>query len=128
MTVQTVQTERPYKVWRMLVNDTEAAPELVYHEPDEAFFLSLSLTHSRQHILLHGESHATHYISTLSAANPTSKLQMLVAVAWARPSVTSVLSELHSLSRAGQSSKLFAGMRAGIDSLASEWGSGSSEE
>ena len=55
----------------MLVNDTEAAPELVYHEPDEAFFLSLSLTHNRQHILLHGESHATHYVSTLSAANPS---------------------------------------------------------
>ena len=59
----------------MLVNNTEAAPELVYHEPDEAFFLSLSLTHNRQHILLHGESHATHYVATLSAGNPTGELQ-----------------------------------------------------
>ena len=72
--LQSVQTERPCKVWRALVNDAEAAPELVYHEPDEAFFLSLSLTHSRQHILLHGESHATHFIHTLSAANPTGEL------------------------------------------------------
>ena len=75
MTLQSVQTERPYKVWRVLVNDTEAASELVYHEPDEAVFLSLSLTHNRQHILLQGESHATHYVSTLSAADPTGELQ-----------------------------------------------------
>lgn len=95
----------------MLVNDTEAAPELVYLEPDEAFFLSLSLTHNRQHILLHGESHATYYTSTLSATNPTGKLQSFW---WQRlgPALLRSQSsqELHSLSRAGQSSKLWAGI------------------
>lgn len=55
---------------RLLVNDTKIAPHPVYEEPDEAFSLSLSLTHSRQHILLYGESQSTKFVMTAPAANP----------------------------------------------------------
>ena len=55
----------------MRVNDTEAAPEMVYEEPDEAFSLAVSKTHNQQHILLYGESHSTKYVSALPAATPT---------------------------------------------------------
>jgi len=70
MPLQTAQTERPYRVWRVLVNDTSVPPEMVHEEPDEAFSLSLSQTHNRQHLLLYGESQSTKYLLSIPAASP----------------------------------------------------------
>ena len=72
--LQTAQTQRPNKVWRASTNDTSASPELLYEEPDEAFSLSLSQTHSQQHILLYGESMTTKYAMSLSSAQPEGNL------------------------------------------------------
>ena len=65
--MQTAQTQRPHKVWRVVVNDTDAPAHLLYEEPDEAFSLSLSQTHNQQQTLLYGESMATRYALSLSA-------------------------------------------------------------
>lgn len=72
--MQTAQTQRPHKVWRASANDTAAPPQLLYEEPDEAFSLSLSQTHNRQHLLLYGESMTTTYALSLSAAQPEGDL------------------------------------------------------
>ena len=72
--MQTAQTQRPNKLWRASANDTAAPPLLLHEEPDEAFSLSLTQTHSQQHILLYGESMTTKYVMSLSAAHPEGDL------------------------------------------------------
>ena len=76
MSMQTAQTQRPNKVWRVSTNDTAAPAQLLHEEPDEAFSLSLSQTHNQQHLLLYGESMTTKYLMTLSAAHPEGELSL----------------------------------------------------
>lgn len=72
VTLQTNDTRRADKVWRWHYNaSSQAAAKQVYHEPDEAFHLSLGNTRSRRHLLLHGTSQSTQYLLSLAAHEPT---------------------------------------------------------
>jgi oligopeptidase B len=71
------EARRPYQLFRHRLGHTPADDVLVYHEPDEAFFLDVGRTRSRQFILLDINSHSTSEVRFLSADRPEDGLRVL---------------------------------------------------
>jgi oligopeptidase B len=68
---------RPDKLWRHTLGDTQAQDRLVYHEPDESFFLSLSKTRSDRYLMLSLGSQVTSDVHFLDADDPSGEFQAL---------------------------------------------------
>lgn len=61
---------RPYKVFRHRLGEPLEKDELVFHEPDESFFLGVAKTRSRAYILLELQAKTTSEVHFLPAAHP----------------------------------------------------------
>jgi oligopeptidase B len=68
---------RPYQIYRHMVGSDVAQDELVYHELDEAYFLSLYRTLSNAYIMISIRSMVTSEVSFLSADRPTDPFQII---------------------------------------------------
>ncbi|NIA18667.1 MAG: prolyl oligopeptidase family serine peptidase [Simkaniaceae bacterium] len=63
------EAHRPYKIWRHKLGDT-GEDELVFHEPDDAYFVSLSKSKSKKYIYINLGSNNTSEVYFLEADNP----------------------------------------------------------
>jgi oligopeptidase B len=64
---------RPHKVWRHVLGTEQAADELIHEEPDERFYLSMSLSSTDEYVILSAGSHVTsdvHVMPTAAANTP----------------------------------------------------------
>ena len=61
---------RPYQIWRHRLGTPVDDDVLVVEEPDERFFLGVSLTRSEQWIVLTAESNTTSEVSVVPAGRP----------------------------------------------------------
>ncbi len=64
------EAKRPYKLFRHLLGDDPASDAVVFHEPDDAFHLSLGKTRSKKYLLLELKSNMTSEIHYLDADRP----------------------------------------------------------
>lgn len=71
------KTQRPYRLYRHLAGTPTSSDSLIYQEDDEAYFLSISKTKSRQYLLLSLESNTTNETRYLDANNPTGDFAVL---------------------------------------------------
>ncbi|MCP3962863.1 MAG: S9 family peptidase [bacterium] len=71
-------TRRPYKAYRQVAGRPAAEGELVFHEPDERFFVSLFKTRSREFLGLSVESNSTTEIHVLDAERPAGGFRLLI--------------------------------------------------
>lgn len=62
---------RPYRVWRHRVGTPVDSDEIVYEEPDERFWVGVSLTRSERFIMIDLHSSVTSEVRVLPAADPT---------------------------------------------------------
>ncbi len=61
---------RPWQLWRHHLGTSPEADQLVYEEPDEAFYLHISVTRSEAYILLEIHSKITSEVRFLDANSP----------------------------------------------------------
>ncbi|HEX5387382.1 MAG TPA: S9 family peptidase [Gemmatimonadales bacterium] len=61
---------RPAALWRHRLGSDPALDVLMYHEPDEAFFVDVSRSRSREWLFLEIESHTTSEVRALRADQP----------------------------------------------------------
>ncbi len=69
---------RPHQAYRHVVGRPAAEAELVFHEADERFFVSLFKTRSRRFVLLAAESNVTTEIHVLDADRPEDGFRPLI--------------------------------------------------
>ncbi|MGH7499402.1 MAG: S9 family peptidase, partial [Gemmatimonadales bacterium] len=69
---------RPCRLQRHRLGDDSSLDELVYFEPDEAFFLDVSRTRSQAYLLLELSSHATSEVRFASADRPEDSFEVVV--------------------------------------------------
>ena len=70
-------SHRAYKLFRHTVGSDPAADVLVYQEPDESFFLSISRTRSAGFLLLTLSSQTTSEVHYLPADQPTGEFRLI---------------------------------------------------
>ncbi|HCF30593.1 MAG TPA: oligopeptidase B, partial [Cyanobacteria bacterium UBA11049] len=70
---------RPFKLFRHSLGNSVNEDTLVYHEPDDAYFLSVGKTRSRAYILMKLNSTITSEVRYLGANNPTENFQLIQA-------------------------------------------------
>ncbi len=70
------ENQRPTKMWRHLVGTLPSSDELIYEEKDSQYFISCSLSESRDFVFLERTSHATSEVYYLSAHEPKAKLTL----------------------------------------------------
>lgn len=68
---------RPFKLFRHSLDNSVSEDTLVYHEPDDAYFVSVGKTRSRAYILMQLNSTITSEVSYLDANNPTEDFQLI---------------------------------------------------
>lgn len=68
---------RPYKVYRHLLGDEVENDVLVYHEPDDAFFLSVGKSKSKKYLFIDLGSMTTTEVHYLDADNPTGEFKLI---------------------------------------------------
>lgn len=68
---------RPYKVFRHRVGHPAKRDALVYHEKDDAFFASVSVSRSRAYVFLDLHAKTTSEIRFLPATRPESKFRLI---------------------------------------------------
>jgi oligopeptidase B len=73
---QVDEATRPYKLFRHTVGSS-TTDELVYHEADDAYFLSIGRTRSEAYLLMHLGSKVTSEVHYLDANQPTESFQVL---------------------------------------------------
>ncbi|MBE9099545.1 S9 family peptidase [Vacuolonema iberomarrocanum] len=73
---QVDEATRPYKLFRHTVGSS-TPDELVYHETDDAYFLSIGRTRSEAYLLMHLGSKVTSEVQYLDANQPTGAFQVL---------------------------------------------------
>jgi oligopeptidase B len=61
---------RPYQIWRHVIGTPAADDDLVYHETDERFFVSVELTRSDRFVLIGAASQTTSDYRFIPAATP----------------------------------------------------------
>ncbi|MBI4445017.1 MAG: S9 family peptidase [Acidobacteria bacterium] len=71
------EAKRPYRLYRHRLGQTRDQDLLVFEEPDERFFLSLSKTRSRAFLLITLRSITTSEVWFLPAEQPESKFQLV---------------------------------------------------
>ncbi len=69
--------KRPYRVYRHVLGTDAKQDELIYHEADEAYHVSLSRSHSRQYIFIESNSKITSEVRYLDANRPGGMFQIL---------------------------------------------------
>lgn len=69
--------DRPFKLFRHTLGNSPTKDILVYHEPDEAYFLDVGKTRSEAYILLDLGSKVTSEVHYLDAENPTGSFQII---------------------------------------------------
>lgn len=67
---------RPFKLFRHTLG-SPVTHDLVYHEPDDAYFLSVYKTRSEAYILLYLESTVTSEVHFLDASHPAESFQLI---------------------------------------------------
>ncbi|MBM0740547.1 S9 family peptidase [Phormidium sp. CLA17] len=68
---------RPFKLFRHQLGSAIATDELIYHEPDDSYFLSVGKTRSEAYILLELGSKVTSEVHFLDANQPTGNFQVI---------------------------------------------------
>ncbi|MDP3920416.1 MAG: S9 family peptidase [Candidatus Omnitrophota bacterium] len=68
---------RPFKLFRHRINSSPAQDCLVYHETDDAFFLSISKTKSRKFLLIETGSRTSSEVLFLPATEPAGRFKMV---------------------------------------------------
>ncbi|QTX05953.1 S9 family peptidase [Agromyces archimandritae] len=68
---------RPDTVWRHEVGADPAGDTVVFHEPDEHFWLGAGLTRSRRYLLIEAGSSITSETRILDAADPTGQFRVV---------------------------------------------------
>ncbi|MDX2212105.1 MAG: S9 family peptidase [Oculatellaceae cyanobacterium bins.114] len=76
---QVDSTNRPYKLFRHRVGTPATEDVLVYHEPDESYFLDIGKTRSEAYLLMSLESKLTSEVHYLKADDPQSQFRMIQA-------------------------------------------------
>ncbi|HTL88563.1 MAG TPA: S9 family peptidase, partial [Leptolyngbya sp.] len=71
------EAHRPDKLFRHQLGQSIANDQLVFHEPDEAYFLFLDKTLSEAYLLLNLGSKITSEVHYLDANNPTGEFQVI---------------------------------------------------
>ncbi|HXP21728.1 MAG TPA: S9 family peptidase [Streptosporangiaceae bacterium] len=69
---------RPYRVWRHLIGTPAAQDTIVFEEPDERFFVSVSLTRSERFLVIAAVSKLTTESWLLDADRPEGKFRVVV--------------------------------------------------
>jgi len=70
------EATRPYKVFRHRLGSDTGLDELLFHEPDESFWLALNKTRSEEYILLMMGSSTTTETHVLSADDPDGRFSL----------------------------------------------------
>lgn len=68
---------RPFKLFRHQLNTAIAADTLVYHEPDDSYYLNIGKTRSEAYLLMSLSSKITSEVRYLEADNPTGEFQVV---------------------------------------------------
>jgi len=68
---------RPFKLFRHQLNTAIAADTLVYHEPDDSYYLNIGKTRSEAYLLMSLSSKITSEVHYLEADNPTGEFQVV---------------------------------------------------
>ena len=71
------EAKRPYKLFRHVLGENPASDARVFHEPDDAFYLSLSKTRSKKYLLLQLKSNTTSEIHYLDADRPSRHFRVI---------------------------------------------------
>jgi oligopeptidase B len=71
------EVRRPSRLFRHVVGANPAEDVLAHHEPDEAFFLDIHRTRSREFLILDLGSHSTSEARYLSADEPAGELRVV---------------------------------------------------
>jgi oligopeptidase B len=69
--------KRPYKLFRHILGRNADLDESVFHESDEAFYLSLSKTRSKKYLLLKLKSNTTSEVHYLDADHPNHSFRVI---------------------------------------------------
>ena len=82
---------RPYRVWRHMVGSPAADDVIVFEEPDERFWVGVSLTRSERYLVIKTESKLTGEAWLLDAADPAGELRVVARAGrgWSTTSSTS---------------------------------------
>lgn len=75
--VRVDEAMRPFQLWRHLVGSDPADDALVYEEPDERFYLSVSRTKDDRFILMDLESKVTTEVRTLRSDDPDGEFAVI---------------------------------------------------
>jgi oligopeptidase B len=68
---------RPYRVWRHTIGTLAADDVIVFEEPDERFWVGVSLTRSERYLVIKTESRLTSEAWLLDAADPGGELRVV---------------------------------------------------
>ncbi len=68
---------RPFQLFRHTLGTAIAEDALIYHEPDDAYFLSVGKTRSQAYILIHLSSTITSEVHYLDANNPRGDFKLI---------------------------------------------------
>jgi oligopeptidase B len=68
---------RPYRVWRHLIGTPAARDEIVFEEPDERFFVNISLTRSERFVVISAVSKLTSESWLLDVGRPDGELTVV---------------------------------------------------
>jgi oligopeptidase B len=70
---------RPYQVWRHLVGTPASEDRVVFAEPDERFWVDVSLTRSEKYILIDAHSKTSSEVRYIPAADPLAEPAVVAA-------------------------------------------------
>ena len=68
---------RPYKLFRHKLGDDPKADVMVYHEPDEAFWIDITKTKNKKFLVLEFGNKTTSEMRILNANNPTGEFKLI---------------------------------------------------
>jgi len=69
--------KRSDKLWRHKLGDKQADDVMVFHEPDEAFYLDIGKTKSKEYLLMTLGAKITSEVHYLDANNPTGRFKVI---------------------------------------------------
>jgi oligopeptidase B len=71
------EANRPYQLWRHRIGTDPANDTLIHEEPDEAYYLGISISRSNAYLFLSAESKITSEVRFLDANQPDGEFQMV---------------------------------------------------
>jgi oligopeptidase B len=73
------EAHRPHRVWRHRLGEDSADDELIYQDADEAFYVGVEKTRSRQYVLITSGSNTTTEVRWLDADTPDGEFRLMRA-------------------------------------------------